>query len=879
MQLSNVTAGAISLSVQGESKFVTMLTDASAVPYSAYYTMPDGYVSWLSITVSANVFTVTAENNLFSESSRSAVVSFHCMPTSGGTLQTTDVTVTQAADTVSLTFDPTGATLAYTEGASASVAIAGASGGIELTVEGPAWLTPSILSETELGIIAEANFTDTDRTGSVVVFADDRPFYLPVTQSANGVELTFDPTSAEFGYASGLAVDIDITGVPSGASVMVSAPSWITGVYASGTLTLTAAANTTEFARSESVEIVVYNLSFYIPVSQEANPYPNGKLTLNASSKTFTFDGGYYDVSATELPNGVTEMSCAPVPGQGTCAECGQTGNFVTYEQLDATTFRLTVVPLDVFDGIDRAFILRFSAGSSYADFTVTQSAISTAVCRLGGMGDKFLKTARSLQEPAYLIESSALRLYDELKTTGWTMLDTQQSPILVGENRDAVPEMCESLEAYKACHSHVDSLGTTYHKLSMGAMAYRFTFTEDAIGLTVRGIRFKIRTDAYCADGLRVTLETGNDTDAPSDDWSDVRDGSGSLCKKGVGARKIATDGLFYGQTETVLFDGLDLEIEDGTALYLYLTMEDYTGTINGWSYGSGIIDPYFDFYADEDDLPTGMTAGDWIAEASVSESPGTMTVSEDGTISSPTVPAQSDCKTRELLVRDFGVGGGISVPTDAVAFAAIPMLFASVAESGFSAVDVAKLPPSPWPDGQMGLSAYLTRHIGGASSPFQNVLRYVVSPMLFTVALPVGATATTLRLTNRVGAVSSAGADVRLSAYWLPSARLSIEEIGGFAALPGFSSGAALLEIGEKKLTRLGTVALATSLAENAVTLLPIGSLTDSWGTFVLVPWIARVTASTLAVGGTIGLAGPAIDDDGIIGAGWLPKIELEV
>lgn len=884
MQLSNLEQnGTLVLAVEGQTKTVTMLTNTSAVPYNAYYDMPSGYATWLSIVVSGNLFTITAQGNLFGGEARSKVVRFWCQDSYSSTPASLSVTVTQAADTVAVTFDPTSASLAYTEGDSDTITLAGVPVGAVMTVEAPEWITASVLSESSMSVSAAANMSDAARVGGVILTVDGRPFYFEVTQAACTLALTFDPTSVSFGAGTDLSEVVDVTGIPVGASVNVQSPSWIASAVGTGTITLTAQTNADTVARSGTVVVTVYGLEFSVPVSQAANSYPSGKLTLSASSNTFSFTGGTLTVSATEMPTGITEMTVEAVKGQGYCADCGNSGSFVSWTKISDISYKLTVEAQDIFDGIERAFLLKFVAGTESVQFTVTQSA-PPVVYRFGASGDKFLKRAVSLQEPTYLVESTVLRMYDSLKTNGWTALDSQVSPLLVGAERDNVPTLGTSLEAFKACYNHVTVAGTTYHNCAMGAAVYRFAFNPEAYGLVIRGLRVKTKGDAYNVNGVRVAVETGNTTDTPSEDWLVIREGSAGKNIKGSAARYLkASDGLYYGGSGTLIFDGLDITVSASTRIYLYITMEDYRGITNGWVYGSGILAPSFDFYAD--DLISGLEDGDWIAEATAPEGPdqivaGEVSLVSQGMVNSPKAPLQADCEKREIVVREFLLGNGIKEPSTQIATAGLAALFAMTAKNGLSSVSMNDKPLTPWQQEQLGLAAYVCRHVGDIASPFKHVLRYVISPLTVLAALPIGALAKNMRLTHRTGlaALSAAGADVRVSVYWFAAQTLETSDIDALAAIPAFSAGGSQLSAGGKTGNLRGTSPLASSMTAGSSLTIPIGSLSDRWGTFLIVPWIARVT-SEVTLGSFAGLVGPQVDDNVTQGGGWLPDIVLEV
>lgn len=878
MKLSNLEQnGTLALVAEGENKSVTMLTDTNAVPYNAYYEMPNGYAAWCNITVSGNVFTVRAKSNLYSGSSRSVVIKFCCLPTSSGTLQTQNVTATQAADSLSVTFDPTSVSLAYDPNSSDTVALTGVPNGSTPSITGkPSWLSATLSSPSSLTVVAEGNKGESSRGGDVMLTVEGRTFYLPVTQAANTLELTFDDDSIVFGYETDLTDSVAVTGVPVGASVTLVSPSWVSASYGAGTLSLTAAANTTDQVRSGSVELVVYGMSFYVSVEQAANPYPNGKLVLDDNANTFAFTGGTLRVTATEMPTDATEMNCE-ASSQGNCAECGDTGAFVVYTRVTATSFDITVLPQDVFDGIERSFLLTFSAGSSTAQFTVTQAA-PPAVYRFKGFGDKYLKSESSPSTPAFLAEATAQQVHDALKIASWSPLSTPVSPLLVEKNRDNVPTVRGSLEAFKACYAHVTSGSTEYHKVSMGAMAYSFTFLPSAYGLVLRGIRFQVRTDSYCVDGMRATVTTNETDSQPSSDWNVVRSGSGGFVQKGFAPRWLrSTDNLYYGSSKTVVFDGLNVTIGASTKIRVYLTMEDYPGVLNGWVYGSGVVSPSFDFYSAA--LPGGMSEGDVIAEPQLAVDPISEFAICNGSVVEEPKPLLEET-TREIAAafRDFS-----SLPYSGGFYASALMsaLFSQIARTGLMPVPKVETDFSGVSETQFGLGCSLRQTVPSSATPFSRRLAYNVSPLVITLCLPDAFSPTRITLKNLgVSAVEAIGTDITLSVYWCASKAVPLSTLAPFMALPAFVFGASKLTVAPTEFVRIAEYQMPDTINPGESVSFDITTLSDRWGTLLVVPRISRLGVSEFTDNVSYGLVGVEIDDmKKAGGSGWKPEITLEV
>src|SRR5574344_1456951 len=122
-----------------------------------------------------------------------------------------------------------------------------------------------------------------------------------------------------------------------------------------------------------------------------------------------------------------------------------------------------------------------------------------------------------------------------------------------------------------------------------------------------MKGIRFSVRSDGWCVNGLRVAIQivekSGADEPYPSNVWSEIRGESDTngfrtdLTYKGICVRKLnTTDDLYYGTTKTLTLDNIGgttaspstLTITANTRIFVYLTMENYTSVPNNYAYGS---------------------------------------------------------------------------------------------------------------------------------------------------------------------------------------------------------------------------------------------------------------------------------------------------
>lgn len=787
------------------------------------------------------------------------------------------MTVVQASDSVTLTFDPTSLALGYQEGSSDTVTVTGIPSGAVPLISVPDWLQATLDGEDVLTVTAELNLSDTSRGGSVALRVGGRSFYLPVTQAANTATLTFDPSTVSLAYTAGSTDHVIVTGIPSGSAVTVTAPTWVTATLLSGTLTVTALLNDQAVVRSASIELTVEGKTYAVTVTQAASPYEYGPLVLDQSFYTPTEAGGSLVVMATAMPTNAIELAVTAKKA-GTCTNCGDADNVVTFERLSSSSIKILVAPQDIFDGVERAFTLVFSAGNETVDFLVTQDA-PPAVHRFYGSGDKFLRSTTSEVVPAYLAASTAQDLLASLKTTDWVRLPSLFSPILVGRNADIVPRKMQSLEAFKACFDHKTVDGTSYHKVSMGAAVYRLDFRPEAYGLVLRGIRIALRSDAFCVGGIRVAIETTNETDSPSADWLTIREGSGGFFKPSCAVRKLnPADNLYYGTAENVVFDGINLTVDADTRLYIYLSMEDYRGVTNGWIYGSGMVTPVFDLYSD--DLVAGLGDYDTIAVSSLEKDAYPLVSS--GVVLSPVADQNVSTETREIARQDvaFGHSNSKNDPTPVAAATAVAYLTARIAERGMSAAELLTTPLKEWQNSQLGLTCSVCRQIVGATAPFAQRLIQVVSPIAVLCALPPNYTPTFLRLTHRAGLASLAisGADIRLAVYWISSRAITLKDLSTLYTVPGFSTGEVVVEAGDLKAERIGAATLPSSIAPGSQIAIEISAPATRWGTLLVVPWLARVTATALSVSEPVGLVGVDVGENEISGAGWVPDIQME-
>lgn len=212
--------------------------------------------------------------------------------------------------------------------------------------ECPEWVKTEI-QDSVLVITTARNETGAVRTGSIVLSGKgEAQAQIKVTQAAKCTHITPGIDNVEFDKEGGTqTVNIDTDG-----ALQVEAPEGFTASYASGVLTINAAANDGQ-ARSGEIRLADGDQSATIAVSQKGNVCPkcNGSGTVKCSKcggKGYTVkresgDSGWYDEiyyfnsyygckkcggSGFKTDNGYPNEHLVKGSGRMTCPDCGGSG-------------------------------------------------------------------------------------------------------------------------------------------------------------------------------------------------------------------------------------------------------------------------------------------------------------------------------------------------------------------------------------------------------------------------------------------------------------------------------------------------------------------------------------------------------------------------
>ena len=446
-----------------------------------------------------------------------------------------------------------------------------------------------------------------------------------------------------------------------------------------------------------------------------------------------------------------------------------------------------------------------------------------------------------------------------------WMKVRTEKAAVLAPHETDAATEPAdrEYYDAYELCGEHADS----QHRCYAGMTAYRIALPDAAAGLSLVSVSAAVASDPYNRYGAHVAVSTSGDM-SPSDLWSVCRDGAAYA--GAVAPRTTSVDGtLWYGATATATVapdGGLTLQ----KYLWVFVSLENYQRSRNGWLEGSAILVPRFTLtlsapisgYSDNADI-----GGGYRDEA-------ILTVCDGGIVFSPLPEERS--KTREVAILTCPVPAALG-SASALPFA--PVLFSRLAAAGSSAGGGSVFPMSVYESVQTGLSCSVSRRKSGTSGPVIDTLNYCMSPLVATFALPDAFCPKSVRLINRGGAVSTAGADMRISVYWSAATEITLADLSAFFRIPDFHFGGQTLTAAEKTAVLVGSSDFPESLDNGESVLIHVPGITDRWGTLVIVPLIARITAEAIPEGAVVGLAGLEVVEDEVEGHGWVPKITLEM
>lgn len=475
---------------------------------------------------------------------------------------------------------------------------------------------------------------------------------------------------------------------------------------------------------------------------------------------------------------------------------------------------------------------------------------------------------------------TAAVAAWQAMPNQPWYKVSKDKRATLTPHDTSAKGEPAdrEYYDAYELCAEHASSM----HRAYAGMSAYRIMLPDAAVGLTLESIAMSVSSCPYNPYGARIAVKTSSDV-VPTRCWTCAREGGVASADKnfaaGVSPRTASEDGAtWYGATSTCTIApaaGLVLQ----KYLYVFVSLENYQRSRNGWLEGSSIVVPVFSLTLSS--AAAGFDDGDNIGGGYGDAAP--LIVSADGVVIAPADTGEPRSTVREIAMRSvaFSHTPSKSDPSPANAVAAIPTLLAALASSGLQAVDQGKIPLESWTHLQRGMSCSVDRRIIGSASPFEQHLALTLSAMAVVCAMPVDFEPSVLRLTHRNDEpeISIDGADLALAAYWVSLRSLSIGEVALLFQGANIAFGSEDISAGGVAAVRIGRVDLPASIPPGYEIAIPISPITDRYGTLVLVPYVVRVTAAHLSVGEPVGLAGLTVGSDTVDGAGWIPNVQLEV
>lgn len=309
---------------------------------------------WVSLkTQSSNVYTFSYTANT-SSSKRSCIITFY-----GGGLSKNFV-INQAAGAISVS--PKSKNVDYTSG-TVQVTVTGSSN-ITYSISG-SWLTYQSKSGNVYTFAYTQNSTSSQRTATVTFSASgmtDETFTL--TQAgASTDELTATPSSLNFTKSGGQkSIVLTYTGT---LHLRDDNPDWITDIsYSVGsspkTYNITAAANTSSYAREWKAYFYDANSSIYVPIIQNGTTTPS--LSISPTSGNVDENSGRISITVT-----ATGINSSDINYQ-------ISGSWLSYSSRSGYTFYFEYQ--ENKSSSSRTATITFSAFGKTATYTLVQSAV-----------------------------------------------------------------------------------------------------------------------------------------------------------------------------------------------------------------------------------------------------------------------------------------------------------------------------------------------------------------------------------------------------------------------------------------------------------------------------------------------------------------------
>ena len=335
----------------GSAAGTTSVTVTSTGIDKVEYSIAEGWVSLK--TQSSNVYTFSYTANTTS-SQRSCIITFY-----GGGLSKTFV-INQAAGAISVS--PVSSNVGNTSG-TIQVTVTGSSN-ITYSISG-SWLTYQSKSGNVYTFAYTQNSTSSQRTATVTFSASDMTdgVFTLTQEGASADELTATPSSLNFTKSGGQkSIVLTYTGT---LHLRDDNPDWITDIsYSVGsspkTYYITAAANTSSYAREWKAYFYDANSSIYVPIMQNGTTTPS--LKISPTSGNVDENSGRISIIVT-----ATGINSSDINYQ-------ISGSWLSYTSRSGYTFYFEY-PKNTSSS-SRTATITFSAFGKTATYTLVQSAV-----------------------------------------------------------------------------------------------------------------------------------------------------------------------------------------------------------------------------------------------------------------------------------------------------------------------------------------------------------------------------------------------------------------------------------------------------------------------------------------------------------------------
>jgi hypothetical protein len=487
----------------------------------------------------------------------------------------------------------------------------------------------------------------------------------------------------------------------------------------------------------------------------------------------------------------------------------------------------------------------------------------------------RFIRQSNTAVAANTVWRATLAQAVEELATANWR----RAADGVVVEMPISDPTRSFVSDAYDTFKSSGDAAANSGKQAAyVGMAAYRFTLPADALAGTpanVVSVALTAYADKFNWKGLLIAAYLSNSSTPPTD-WAVLQAGDVATAidetGRGILYEDVPATALSTNKTGDVT---LTYAVAAAPLQYLYVIVQ-HAGWLECkyeyWIEGAGMLDGRSVAVTFDRDVT---------ADAAASN---TIPLVTGGIIYAPAAaPAMPSADTfREVVTRreTFGYFATYEAARLSSAMQAATMMFARLAQAGANAVNVFTLPFESWSPSQCGMFCALTRRVVGDAAPFSQTLDYAAAALAVLVSIPENFKPRFLKLVNSASSprLPLSGATVNLAVYWIASVELRIEQAGQFAAAAQACFGDKTVSISGVTGQRVGIVDLPDAPVNGDALSVDLSGVTGRFGTLVLVPYIARVTAAALEIGSPVGLPGLTVGDESITGSGWVPDLTLE-